>query len=834
MDKIAISLFDKAADNKPRNAKLSFDEFAQLLTTPRALGVEAEQYFSMPKKARAEIKKKLSAWSPAVYPSDAKRDKDNVEHLSCIALDVDAQATSFEHVAKRMKELRLTGVVHTTISDGGASAGVRSLRVVVFVDRPIKPNEYAAARDECARQLGILIDPSTATDTSRIFFLPAQLHGGPFESQRIDGDPVKAGELLACAYAAQRLAEDSKRKAAAPERKKKLQRAAERKRNAAATAALNAARSAEWQRFKSAVDFLTRHRRKEGQTWPGTSGAELPEGRECALGGLAFAYEDWRRVGCAIKDADDGDEGFNLFDMFSRAAASKFDAEGVRKTWAGIDNASGGITADWVYKVALTWGWEDPAPLVGRIDEAALANRLATSWKDRFVVLSGAKLKGTALLYKDELGIWRCDERKARATAEYLELIEQLEAEGRKPEELHKLRNRRAIDNVIDLAEREVTARKLAEFDADACVLGVQNGVLDIAGRRLLSADEITQRGPVSKQCGAAWDEAAECPKWREHVLFMAGGDVEIAAYIQELVGSALWGGHARRNMVLGVGPGRNGKSVFLRHLMKAMGDYAGPLDRGALMHKGAGDAGFKLATLAGKRLVAVSETESGETLSAATVKQLLGGDLVQIRGFMAPPSEMAAQFTLLLFSNSRPRIRDQSEGLWEDRLRLIPLTAKFSGDVSQSTVDTWLDAERNGILRWAVEGFTRFAARGYKFDVPARVLAETEEYRRDVDVIGQWIADCAVVGEGLQEAGRKLHASYVDWAGQQGDKYVLNQRDFFQALHEKGYERKKTAKARLYLGIALHPDAESGATRAQREIEHGAAARALSVVKAA
>ena len=62
------------------------------------------------------------------------------------------------------------------------------------------------------------------------------------------------------------------------------------------------------------------------------------------------------------------------------------------------------------------------------------------------------------------------------------------------------------------------------------------------------------------------------------------------------------------------------------------MGDYSKAAASQTLVAKGSTSVGDDLVDLVGARLIPVSETEEGEALAEAKIKQMTGGDVLKAR----------------------------------------------------------------------------------------------------------------------------------------------------------------------------------------------------------
>ncbi len=223
---------------------------------------------------------------------------------------------------------------------------------------------------------------------------------------------------------------------------------------------------------------------------------------------------------------------------------------------------------------------------------------------------------------------------------------------------------------MIALAESEpVIAVAPTMLDADPWALTVENGTLDLRSGQLRShrpEDLITKLAPV------VYDPEAEAPAWQAFIKHIMNGDGDMCAYLQRLSGYSMTGETSEQTMFVPFGAGANGKSTKLNTIRGVLGDYAKDTPPETLLAKRIPGASNDLARLQGARFVTAMETEAGNQLAEARVKQLTGGDPITARFLYGEYFEYVPQFKLFMATNHRPRIQGTDNGIWR-RIHLIP-----------------------------------------------------------------------------------------------------------------------------------------------------------------
>ena len=103
-------------------------------------------------------------------------------------------------------------------------------------------------------------------------------------------------------------------------------------------------------------------------------------------------------------------------------------------------------------------------------------------------------------------------------------------------------------------------------------------------------------------------------------------------AYLLRLCGHMMFGDRGEQIIVYLQGDSANGKSVFIGMLSNVFGDYAATISAKALIDRASGAIPSDIASIAGKRLVTLSEFPKRFHINTTTVKSVTGGDRVTAR----------------------------------------------------------------------------------------------------------------------------------------------------------------------------------------------------------
>lgn len=373
--------------------------------------------------------------------------------------------------------------------------------------------------------------------------------------------------------------------------------------------------------------------------------------------------------------------------------------------------------------------------------------------------------------------------------------------------------------NIIFLAARGnnslgITGR---EWDKNLWILPLENGVVELQTgdfRQGELSDYVKSVAPHEWQ-----GINAPCPTWDKFINDIIvtedfNPDPETVDYLQRLLGYAITGLRCEHVFPIFWGDrGRNGKGTLFETLSYVLGPLAGKVASETLLQSknvaAAGAPSPHLMALRGKRLCFASETEQNRRLNVNLIKELAGGDSITAR---SPFGKRTVQFepthTLFLMTNNKPVVRVKTiDPIW-DRIALIPFHLKYvdADAVKESyerprdlSLSDKLKAEAPGILAWLVRGCLAWQQSGLKKS--EIVQKATAEYKNDEDIIGQFIEEKCVTGDGLKAKASDLQTAYSSWCDEQNIRY--NKTAFGRDMGTR-YATQGEKRHKIYLGIGV------------------------------
>jgi len=353
------------------------------------------------------------------------------------------------------------------------------------------------------------------------------------------------------------------------------------------------------------------------------------------------------------------------------------------------------------------------------------------------------------------------------------------------------------------------------DFDQRPMLLACSNGVIDLATGKLRPgkpSEYLSLASPIE------WQKiAAPTPLWEKTLHEIFNKDDELIAYMQRLFGYGITGLVTEKVFpVLWGKDGWNGRSTIVDTIGHVLGPLAGVIPAEMLLSskyaKGSAGPSPDIMTLRGLRMAFASETDEGHRFSAAKVKWLTGKDELVGR---SPHDKYLTRFTpshkLFLMTNSQPSAPANDRSFWE-RLHLVPFLISFVNREPQEpherrailNLDEQLRKESSGILAWLVRGCLLWQKHGL---LPPRSVTEaTEQYRRNEDLLADFIDECCLREPGIKEKSAVLYARFIEWYHANVGKKEPSGTWFGKTLSQK-YEKTKSEGCVVYHGIGLISD---------------------------
>lgn len=283
--------------------------------------------------------------------------------------------------------------------------------------------------------------------------------------------------------------------------------------------------------------------------------------------------------------------------------------------------------------------------------------------------------------------------------------------------------------------------------------VNVANGMLDPLTEELVPHDPSflsVMQFPVE------WDPQAQAPAYEAWMDAHLGAQRDL---VEEALSQMLDPGRYPTKALLLYGPTRTGKSTLLR-LAPAI---AGASNTASVSLQQLSDDRFAAADLHGKALNVVADLSSAAVRDPATLKQVLGGDLIRGERKYGQPFTFMNRAVMAFSANAIPAMAENS-GAVAARIVPVRMDASFQGREDQAVEDRLL-GELPGILVLWARALRKRRQRGGWLPVDRGVQAE---FDAATDPVKAFIDECTVPDPQGTLKG-VVYKRYRQWSDENG-----------------------------------------------------------------
>lgn len=707
------------------------------------------------------------------YELRGKRCNENAIARSIIQLDVDTEGAKDKNTGRVLTVTKtappidaiaplISGYEWISVSSHchEPKRGVIKYRIVILPDRDITQEEYRLILDALNQQLGGIIDQG-ALQWSQAFFLPSCPEESAEQAFFVHnkGAPLNVDEWVAKGKAL-----DSKRSE------------------------------------QCKVSKFVK---------------ETPDGLSRMLSALSaldpdMARNQWIKVIWGVA-AHEWASGYEIAKGWSMNGL-KWDESEFNKVWNSFSpERNNGITGGTLYFLAKGAGWVEPQHASDQTPGDIANGRLFASRNRGKLIYVYPARKWAA--WNGQRWLW-CESGEALEAAKKAvdhlldRAVAALKANPNDPEvkrqmqQAAKSTDERRLNSMLNLAQSEVGMgiAHMGELDSNPWLLNVENGVVDLKTGTLLDHHQTMLH---TKMCNAMYLPGAPCPMWKKFLSDVFQGDQNLIDYIQRALGYSMTGLVSEEVLFFMFGFGANGKSVFINTIINVLADYAmtAPASMLALRRNDdKGRASPEMARMVGARFAVANETQSGDRLDEQLVKVLVSRERIAARQLYGDYFEFMPTHALWVRGNHKPIVTGDDHGIWR-RIQLIPFARTFKPSEIDPQLEEKLSRERDGILTWMVEGCIKWQSEG--LNPPAAVLKASAQYRKESDVLGQWLDEDCDIDQSYREEQKRVFARYQNWCRDSGFR-AMTKAQFTRKLYERGCAEGWTGKDRQYVGLKL------------------------------
>ncbi len=210
-------------------------------------------------------------------------------------------------------------------------------------------------------------------------------------------------------------------------------------------------------------------------------------------------------------------------------------------------------------------------------------------------------------------------------------------------------------------------------------------------------------------------------------------------------------------------------------------------------------------------------ETEEGRRLAESRIKAITAGDPVKARRLYHDGFTFKPTAKVWVATNHKPIIRGTDKAIWE-RVKLIPFSITIPDEQQDKELPEKLLVELPGILAWAVRGCRDWQA-GKGLGIPEAVRAATKDYRDEMDVLADFLAECCVEEATETVPISELYQAYAEWCENTGEP-AMSKNLLTMKLKERGFVRRQSGRRAWWEGFRLRLSGEQETDSTMHPIE--------------
>jgi len=257
---------------------------------------------------------------------------------------------------------------------------------------------------------------------------------------------------------------------------------------------------------------------------------------------------------------------------------------------------------------------------------------------------------------------------------------------------------------------------------------------------------------------------------------------------------------------IMFIGSGSNGKTKLLEYIQ----DLFGKKNTTGIAIQELADGGFVLAQLDGKLANICADVESTELRKSGKLKQLIGGEGIEVSRKYQTPYTMYSRAKFLFSANRFPVTYDQTDGFFR-RFVILQWKRKFDGDSKDTDLGRKLrenEFEKSLVFNVLVRMARNLRIRGdFKYVKPVNEVRE--EWNNLSDPIMMFINNRIDDLGGHTETKRDVYADYVSFCHKHEMVPVRIGRfgKEFREYYEDTIEREGKVVGKVWCDLKIKPD---------------------------
>jgi P4 family phage/plasmid primase-like protien len=402
------------------------------------------------------------------------------------------------------------------------------------------------------------------------------------------------------------------------------------------------------------------------------------------------------------------------------------------------------------------------------------------------------------LVFEKETGIWREEHKNVvlRPTLEYLsgrfDALHALANRLKGDKEDGVWKDRATCSALISIRMKETKyknyllpalfekvrdTRRDKLMNSKGHLLHCENCVIDLQSGEVRSATPEDYSTKSTHLKYVPYEEHPETKRLLVEKFFddIMLGDREMIEFLLRVLSSPLDAKIRFQFFFFMVGKGSNGKSLLIKLMKKALGDYYASIPTAQVTRPNvnAQSSTPALMQLSGARAAFLTELED-RTLYTEFLKMLAGGDSFSGRNHYEGQQEIVSTARAFIAVNDPPKILDRTDGFWR-KLVYIPFEAHFRENLDprmpnqrqldETMEDKMLDAADTFLALLVQYHLNEYRTKGIgRAEQPEKVLEAGRRYQYEQDLPLQFYETTCIVDSEKYAETKEVHEAFSEF----------------------------------------------------------------------
>jgi P4 family phage/plasmid primase-like protien len=284
--------------------------------------------------------------------------------------------------------------------------------------------------------------------------------------------------------------------------------------------------------------------------------------------------------------------------------------------------------------------------------------------------------------------------------------------------------------------------------------------------------------------------------------------------YLQKILGSFLSAQTEAQSFYIWYGKGSNGKSALMKLISLVLGKFYSTVDKGLFIDNGtkksSNAASPELLILKDIRLSVICETDENSKFNESLLKNLSGDDDITARGLFKDPVTFKPKVSPLILTNNKPTFDINSDAI-KRRIKLINFDTKFVENPTkpnEQKINKYLIKSLSNeylyeVLAFMVKGSIEFY-KNTDMTPPKVIQDDINNYIEEIDPTTSFINCKLEVTNNKKDRimKGKLYELFKDWSLNNGNTTPFTKIFFFKCVDKVLGEPKKNLGNYYYFNI--------------------------------